>query len=184
MRLLKMFILSLLYFVLSFFCPLIVFSSPPALPVIPLADINDIQDLHYTSEGTGFFICKNNQGLSQCEVWGKQWKFHKPWQDIEKGKTDLQIWMQETRVDLTSEEDGVIYAHKKTGENTELYFRIDPASDGYSCEIIEKITLLQGKSITASVSTEHPTFIFYTIHDGRTMDRLDIDGSGVKMVRT
>ncbi|MCK5163659.1 MAG: VWA domain-containing protein, partial [Desulfobacula sp.] len=178
MKLRKMLILSTFCFVLLSLYPVTGFCSPSAPPMIPLAGINDIQDLHYTSEGTGFFICKTNQGLTQCEVWGKQWKFHKPWQDIEKGKTDLKLWLQETRVDLISQEDEVIYAHKKTGENQELYFRIDPANDGYSCEILEKITLLPGKSITASISTQHPTFIFYTIHDGRTMDRFDIDGSG------
>ncbi|MCD4719877.1 MAG: hypothetical protein K8S13_08450 [Desulfobacula sp.] len=85
----KILILFPFYFLLLFFCPVIGFCSLPVPPVIPLADIDEIQDLRYISEGTDFFICKTNQGLTQCEAWGKQWKFYKPWPDIEKGTTDL-----------------------------------------------------------------------------------------------
>lgn len=173
----KRLLLILPYFAVLFLIPMTAFCSPASPPLIPLSNVNDVEDLYYTSEGTGYFVCQSDQGLTQCEVWGKEWKFHLSWPELEKGKSDLIAWLGQNQVSLVADAKGVINAYKKIGPDKELYCSFALAADGYTAEIVEKITLLPEKSITIDVTKEFPTQVFYTVHDGKTMDRLDIDGS-------
>ncbi len=152
-----------------------VFAQIPAPPLVPLDDAEKLGEVSYNTDGTGYFICNTEQGLADCEFQGKQWAFKSIWDDLEKGTIDLTAWLTANEITITVGKESKIYAHKQMSENSELYFRFDLKDTGYSCNIVEKITLRQGEKIKVIVSPDYPNAVFYTVHDGKSLDRLDID---------
>lgn len=152
-------------------------SEPPSPPYIPLTDTTGIEELTYATDGTGYFIADSGKGLTDIEVSGRQWRFQMPWENPEEGLSALETWLKSKDIEILARQRDVIYAHKRLDSSVEYFFMIDGKQERYACEIVEKATLSYDTPLTLTVSPEYHTRFFYTVHDGATMDRIDMDGT-------
>ncbi len=164
-----------IFFGLFVFIQTVSASEPPPIPLSH--PDGEIDELSYDSAGTGYFIIKENQGLKQAEVSGRQWRFRLSWQNLEEGKDITTAWFDSQGITLTADKDYSLYGFKPLEGNTALFIRMDGEYDSGRFEIVEQQILSYDAPIKLSVFPDHPTRIFYTTHDGTTMDRLDIDGT-------
>lgn len=174
-------IVSLALFVLMSIMPISALAELPSPPYTPLADPATVEEFSFYATGPGYFVRETETGLSDCEVYGRRWNFTVPWEDREAGTQALKAQLVKDGVRIVTERDGAIYADKRIEEDTLLYMRFSPNDEGYDCEMSREVTLKSEKAVRLSLSQEIPEAAFYTVHDGRRLQRMDVTAEGVDL---
>lgn len=174
-------VVTLAIFILLSIMPISALADTPTPPYTPLADPSTIEESSFYPTGPGYFVCDTEEGLTDCEIYGHRWNFKVPWEDQNAGTQALKSQLEKDGVRVTAERDGRIFAEKGLGEDTVLYMSFSPDNEGFACEMSRQVTLLPEKAIRLSLSQEVNESAFYTVHDGRRLQRMDVTAEGADL---